>query len=158
VDASDGKPPSVKLILDAKGDAIDNPTVQVQPTFKNGTAEQFFKWYKSPSSLMEVQSVGEHYRLALQALRGTGKALWQHGLDLASPKVTSAAGISNDATEKLWYDFMMKLTTRVLKDPRAGFKQVHYIEPYLWIGKNTGIQHIWIILTSFLLTCLSFRL
>jgi hypothetical protein len=28
-----------------------------------------------------------------------------------------------------------------LKDPRASFKQVHYIEPYLWIRKNTGIRN-----------------
>jgi hypothetical protein len=26
-----------------------------------------------------------------------------------------------------------------LKDPRAGFKQVRYIERFLWIGKNTSI-------------------
>jgi hypothetical protein len=35
----------------------------------------------------------------------------------------------------------MKLTIYVLKDPRAGFKQVSYIEHYLWIGKNTGIRN-----------------
>jgi hypothetical protein len=28
-----------------------------------------------------------------------------------------------------------------LKDPRAGFKQLRYIERYLWIGKNTGIRN-----------------
>jgi hypothetical protein len=33
----------------------------------------------------------------------------------------------------------MKLTIHVLKDPRAGFKQVSYIERYIWICKNTGI-------------------
>jgi hypothetical protein len=35
----------------------------------------------------------------------------------------------------------MKLTIHFLKDPRAGFKQVHCIEHYLWIGKNTNIQN-----------------
>jgi hypothetical protein len=33
-DLSDGTPPSGKLLLDATGKAIDNPTVQVQPIFK----------------------------------------------------------------------------------------------------------------------------
>jgi hypothetical protein len=33
----------------------------------------------------------------------------------------------------------MKFTIHFLKDPKAGFKQVPYIERYLWIGKNTGI-------------------
>jgi hypothetical protein len=33
----------------------------------------------------------------------------------------------------------VKLTIHVLKDPRAGFKQVCYIERYLWVGKNTSI-------------------
>jgi hypothetical protein len=31
------------------------------------------------------------------------------------------------------------LTIQVLKDRRAGFKQVRYIESYRLIGKNTGI-------------------
>jgi hypothetical protein len=34
----------------------------------------------------------------------------------------------------------MKLKIHILKDPRAGFKQVRYIERYLFIGKNTGIR------------------
>jgi hypothetical protein len=33
----------------------------------------------------------------------------------------------------------MKFKIHVLKNPRDGFKQVSYIECYLWIGKNTGI-------------------
>jgi hypothetical protein len=45
-DPSDGKPPSVKLLLDAAGNAIDNPTVQVQPIFNEGTKEQCFKWFQ----------------------------------------------------------------------------------------------------------------
>jgi hypothetical protein len=35
----------------------------------------------------------------------------------------------------------MKLNTHVLKDPQAGFKQVRYMERFLWIAKNTGIQN-----------------
>jgi hypothetical protein len=34
----------------------------------------------------------------------------------------------------------MKLTVHVLKDPRAGFKQVRYMERHLFIGKNTGVR------------------
>jgi hypothetical protein len=34
----------------------------------------------------------------------------------------------------------MKITIRVLKDPRAGLKKVRYMERFLWIGKNTGIR------------------
>jgi hypothetical protein len=77
--------------------------------------------------------------LDLQALRGTDKPLWQRELDLASPKLAASAIILNDATEKLWYENIMKLTINVFKYPRAGFKQVRYTEHYLWIGKNTGI-------------------
>jgi hypothetical protein len=36
-DPSDGKPPSVQLLLDSSGNTIDNPTVQVQPIFNRGT-------------------------------------------------------------------------------------------------------------------------
>jgi hypothetical protein len=78
--------------------------------------------------------------LALQALRGTDKALWQRETDLASPKLAEAAGLSLEASEKLWYDSIMKLKIHVLKSPRAGFKQVRYMERYLFIGKNTGIR------------------
>jgi hypothetical protein len=67
-DPSDGKPPSVKLRLDSEGKKIDNPTIQVQPIFNGGTTEQFFKWFQRLSSLLEGQKVGEHFRLALQAL------------------------------------------------------------------------------------------
>jgi hypothetical protein len=35
----------------------------------------------------------------------------------------------------------MKLTIHILLDPRAGFKQVHCTEIYIWIGNNTGIQN-----------------
>jgi hypothetical protein len=78
--------------------------------------------------------------LALQALRGTDKALWQRETDLAIPKLAESAGLSQEASEKLWYDRIMKLTIHVFKDPRARFKQVTYIERFLWIDKNTGIR------------------
>jgi hypothetical protein len=138
-DPSDGKPPSVNLLFDSAGKAIDNPTVQVQPIFNGGTTTQFFKWFQSLSSLLEGQTIGECFRLALQALRGTDKALWQREMDLASPKLAESGGISDEAAEIIWYDSIMKLTIHVLKDPRSGFKQIRYIERFLWIGKNTGI-------------------
>jgi hypothetical protein len=103
-DPSDGKPPSIKLLLDSDGKKIDNPTVQVQPIFNGGTTEQFFKWFQSLRSLLDGQSVGEHFRLALQALMGTDKALWQREMDLASPKLAETAGLSETALEKLFYD------------------------------------------------------
>jgi hypothetical protein len=61
-------------------------------------------------------------------------------MDLANPKLAESAGLSQEASEKLWYDIIMKLTIHLLKDPRAGFKQVRYMEHFLWIGKNTGIR------------------
>jgi hypothetical protein len=66
----------------------------VQPIFNGGTTEQFLKWFQSLSSLLDGQTVGEHFRLALQALRGTDKALWQGEMDLTSPKLAEAAGLS----------------------------------------------------------------
>jgi hypothetical protein len=63
-DPSDSKPTSVKLLLDSEGKKIDNPTVQVQPIFNGGTTEQFVKWLQSLSSLLEGQTVGEHFRFA----------------------------------------------------------------------------------------------
>jgi hypothetical protein len=133
-DASDGKPPSVKLLLDSEGKKIDNPTVHIQPIFNGGTTEQFFKWFQSLSSLLEGQTVGERFRLALQALRGTDKALRQREMDLASPKLAESAGLSLEASEKLWYDSIMKLTIHLLKDPRSGFKKIRYMECFLFIG------------------------
>jgi hypothetical protein len=64
-DPSDRKPPSVKLLLDSGSRKIDNPTVQVQPIFNGGTTEQFLKWFQNLSSLLEGETVGEHFRLAL---------------------------------------------------------------------------------------------
>jgi hypothetical protein len=78
--------------------------------------------------------------LALQALRGTSKALWQREMDLASTKLADVTGLSEAASEKLFYGSIMKLTIHVMKDPRAGFKQVRYMERQLFIGKNTGVR------------------
>jgi hypothetical protein len=116
-DPSDGKPPSVKLLLDSEGKKIDNPTVQVQPISNGGTTEQFFKWSQSLRSLLEGQIVGEHFCLALQALPGTDKALLQMEMDLASLKLAESTGLLPEASERLWYDSIMKLTIHVLKDP-----------------------------------------
>jgi hypothetical protein len=74
-DLYDGKPPSVKLLLDAAGKEIDSPIVQVQHIFNGGTKEQFFKLFQSLRSLIEGKSVSKHFRLALQALRGTDEVL-----------------------------------------------------------------------------------
>jgi hypothetical protein len=139
-DPSDGKPPLIKLLLDTKDKKIDNPTIQVQPIFNGGTTEQFFQWIQSLSSLLDGQTVGEHFSLALQALQGTDKALWQREMDLASPKLVEAAGLSVENAEKLLYESIMKLTIHVLKDPRAVFKQLRYMEHFLFIGKNTGVR------------------
>jgi hypothetical protein len=61
-------------------------------------------------------------------------------MDLVSPKLAEATGLSLEASEKLSYESIMKLTIHVLKDPRAGFKQVRYKTRYLFIGNNTGIR------------------
>jgi hypothetical protein len=105
------------LLLDSQGKKIDNPTVTVQPIFNGGTTEQFSKWFQSLSSLLDGKIVGENFRLALQALRGTDKALWKREMDLASLKLAEAAGLSVENTEKVWYESIMKLTIHVLKDP-----------------------------------------
>jgi hypothetical protein len=151
-DPSYGKPPSVKLLLDSTGKAIDSPTIQAQPIFKGGTTDKIFKWFQSLSSLLEGKSV------VATSLRGTDKALWQRELDPASPELAESAGLSDDATEQLWYDSITRLTKHVLKDPEAGFKQVRYIERYLWIGKIPVFGILWIVLTPFRLTCLFFHL
>jgi hypothetical protein len=78
--------------------------------------------------------------LALQALRGTDKALWQREMDLVSPKLAESAGLLLEASEKLWYNSIMKLTIHVFKDPRDGFKKIIYMERFLFIGKHTGIR------------------
>jgi hypothetical protein len=61
-------------------------------------------------------------------------------MDLASPKLAETADLSEAASEKLFYDSIMKLTIHVLKDPLAGFKQVRYTERHLFIGKNTSVR------------------
>jgi hypothetical protein len=79
-------------------------------------------------------------------------------MDLARPKLAESTGLSEEASEKICYDSIMKLTIHVLKDPRAGFKQVRYMERFLWIDENTGVRILWIVLTPFRLACLSFHL
>jgi hypothetical protein len=59
----------------------------------------FLKWFQSLSSLLDVQTIGEHFRFALQALQGTDKALWEREMDLASPKLAEAAGLSVENAE-----------------------------------------------------------
>jgi hypothetical protein len=115
-DPSDGKPPSVKLLLNSEGKKIDNPMVQVQPIFNRGTTEKKFKLFQSLSSLLEGQTVGEHFRLDLQALRGTDNVFWQMEMDLASPKLAESSALSQEASDKLWYDIIMNLTIHVLND------------------------------------------
>jgi hypothetical protein len=53
-DPSDGKPPSIKLLLDSDGTKINNPTVQGQPIFNGGTTEHLFKRFQSLRSLLDV--------------------------------------------------------------------------------------------------------
>ena len=122
-DESDLKGVSVKLLLDAQGKKISNPTTQVQPVYHQGTVEQFFKWVKSLNSILLGQTITEHFRLALQSLRGTDKALWQREWDAASPALADAAGISPDAAMALLRKAIMSLTQHVLKDDHAGYKQ-----------------------------------
>jgi hypothetical protein len=61
-------------------------------------------------------------------------------MDLASPKLAESAGLSIEASEKLCYDSIMKLTIHFFKIPRAGFKKIRYMERFLFIGKYTGIR------------------
>jgi hypothetical protein len=89
------------FLLDSEGNKIDNPKVQVKPIFNRGTTEQFFKWFQSLSSLLEGGEVGNNFRLALQALQGTDKALWQREMDLASLKLAESEGLSQEASEEL---------------------------------------------------------
>jgi hypothetical protein len=43
----DKKVVSMKLTLDINGAFIDNPMIQVQPVYNQGTVKQYFKWLKS---------------------------------------------------------------------------------------------------------------
>jgi hypothetical protein len=72
--------------------------VQVQPIFNGVTTEQIFKWFQILSSLIEGKTVGKHFRLDLQALQGTDKALWQREMDLATPKLAESAVPSPEAS------------------------------------------------------------
>jgi hypothetical protein len=83
----------MKLTLDINGDFIDIPTTQVQPVYKQGTVEQYFKWLKSLNSILRGQTITEKLCLALQTLRGTDATLWQREWDAASPQIVESAGI-----------------------------------------------------------------
>jgi hypothetical protein len=61
-------------------------------------------------------------------------------MDLASPKLAEYAGLSLEASEKLWYDSIMKIIIHILKNPRAGFKQIRCMERFLFIVKHTCIR------------------
>jgi hypothetical protein len=122
-DPSDGKPPLAKLLLDSQGKKMIIQLYKCSLYSRGGTLN-IFKWFQILSSLPDGKIVGEHFRLALQALRGTDKALWQRKMDLASPKLAEAAGLSVENAEKLWYGSIIKLTIHVLKDTRSGFKQL----------------------------------
>jgi hypothetical protein len=124
----------IKLLLDADGEAIDNPTIQVQPIFNQGTVEQFFKWNKIMLYIIQGK---------LQSLRGTDKAIWKCEMDIAGPILATAAGISAAAAEKLWYAVIMKLSRLimyVLKEPPVGFKHRYYMERHVFMGKQTGVR------------------
>jgi rhamnogalacturonyl hydrolase YesR len=69
---------------------------QVQPMYNQGTVEQYFKWLKSLNSILRGQTITEKFSLALQMLRGTDAALWQHEWDEASPQIAEAAGIDTE--------------------------------------------------------------
>jgi hypothetical protein len=45
-DPSDGKPPSIKILLDSDGKKIDNPTVQVQPMFNGRLLNNFSNGFR----------------------------------------------------------------------------------------------------------------
>jgi hypothetical protein len=77
------------------------------------------------------------FRLALQTLRGTDAALWQHEWDAASPQIAEAAGIDPELQELLLRNSIMALIVHVLKDPRAGFKQKRYMECNIFIGNHS---------------------
>jgi hypothetical protein len=127
----------MKLTLDINGAFIHNPTTQVQPVYNQGTVEQYIKWLKSLNSIRRGQTITEKFRLALQTLRGTDASLWQREWDAASPQIAEVAGIDMELQELLLWNAMMALTVHVLKDPRAGFKQKHYMERNLFIGNHS---------------------
>jgi hypothetical protein len=70
-------------------------------------------------------------------------------MDLASLQPAEVTGMAAEASEKLWYDSIMKLKIHVLKDPRTGFKQVRYMERFLWMGKMLVFEYSWIDWTFF---------
>jgi hypothetical protein len=83
-DDRDKKGVSMNLTLDVNGDSINNPTMQVQPVYNQGTVKQYLKWLKSLNSILRGQKITEKFRLALQTLRRTDAALWQREWDTVS--------------------------------------------------------------------------
>jgi hypothetical protein len=57
--------------------------------------------------------------------------------DAASPQIAEPARIDPELQELLLRNAIMALTVHVLKDPRAGFKQKHYMERNLFIGNHS---------------------
>jgi hypothetical protein len=90
--------------------------------FNGGNTAQFFKWYKSLSSLVEGQPVGEHYHLALQALWETDTALWQQELDLASLKLAVEAGISKKCCGKAMVRFHHEAYITCVEGSQSGLQ------------------------------------
>jgi hypothetical protein len=73
----------------------------------------------------------------LQTLRGTDAALWRRQWYPESPQIAEAAGIDPELQELLLQNTIMALTVHVLKDPRAAFKQKHYMERNPFIGNHS---------------------
>jgi hypothetical protein len=114
-----------------------NPMTQVQPVYNQGTVEQYFKWLKSLNSIVRGQTITENFCLTLQTLRGTDAALWQCEWDATSTQIAEAAGIDPELQELLLRNAIIALSVHVLMDPRAGFKQKHYMERNLFIGNHS---------------------
>jgi hypothetical protein len=77
------KPVAVKLQHDDNRLAIPNPTTEYLPLFYQGTIEQYFKWVQTLSSVMIGHAVQKRYAVALKALKGMDKDLWQRELNTA---------------------------------------------------------------------------
>jgi hypothetical protein len=90
--------------------------------------------------ILRGQTITDKFCIYLQTLRGTDAALWQCEWDAASPQIVEAAGIDMELQELLLRNAIMTLTVHVLKDPRAGFKQNHYMEQNISIKKNQLVK------------------
>jgi hypothetical protein len=63
--------------------------------------------------------------------------LWKREWDAASPQIVEAAGIDPELQELLLQNAIISLTVHALKDPRAGFKQKHYMEQNIFIRNHS---------------------